>query len=134
MSISKPTALVTGASSGMGKEIALALLENGYAVYEAARRTDQMEKITQAGGRILHLDVTDETSIRAAITRIEQESGGVDILINNAGYGSYGAVEDVPMEEARRQFEVNLFGLARITQLVLPGMRTRGYGKIINIH
>ncbi|WP_319560762.1 SDR family NAD(P)-dependent oxidoreductase [Marispirochaeta sp.] len=104
-----PAALVTGASSGMGKQIALALLENGNTVYGAARRTEQMKRITEAGG-------------------------GVDILINNAGYGSYGAVEDVPMEEARRQFEINLFGLARITQLVLPGMRTRGYGKIINIH
>ncbi|ORC32995.1 short-chain dehydrogenase/reductase [Marispirochaeta aestuarii] len=133
MAETRRTALITGASSGMGKETALALIQAGYDVYGAARRINQMADIVTAGGHSLELDITDEKSIVSAVTYIEEAAGGIDILINNAGYGCYGAVEDVPLAEARRQFEVNLFGLAHITRLVLPGMRKRGYGKIVNI-
>ncbi len=131
--ISGKTALVTGASSGIGKSTVEALLKEGVTVYAAARRVEMMEDLASWGAFVLAMDVTDEDSLKKGVERILSESGSVDILINNAGYGSYGALEDVPMEEARRQFEVNIFGLARLTQLVLPGMRERGYGKIVNI-
>jgi len=127
------TALVTGASSGIGQETALLLKKHGFTVYGAARRVERMQVLEQQGIQILPLDVTREESMVNCVDTIVQRSGSVDILVNNAGYGSYGAVEDVPVDEARRQFEVNLFGLARITQLVLPGMRENGFGKIVNI-
>lgn len=126
-------ALITGASSGMGKDFALRLLQKGYIVYGGARRTEKMNDIVEAGGHALHLDLTDDASIVKVVEQIIAEQGRIDVLINNAGYGSYGAVEDVPLEEARRQFEVNLFGLARLCQLVLPHMREQHFGKIINI-
>ena len=132
-SIAGKVALVTGASSGIGYETAVALLDAGVTVYGAARRVEKMAELADRGARVLEMDVTSEESMVAGIQRIVEEAGGVDILINNAGYGSYGAVEDVPIEEAKRQFEVNIFGLARITQLVLPGMRENGFGKIVNI-
>ncbi|MAP64452.1 MAG: short-chain dehydrogenase/reductase [Microbacterium sp.] len=128
-----PVALITGASSGIGLAAALALLEKGWAVYGGARRVDRMQAITDAGGTALGLDVTDDASMTAALERIVAERGRIDVLVNNAGYGSYGALEDVPIDEARRQFEVNLFGLARLTQLVLPTMRALGRGRIVNI-
>ncbi len=127
------TALVTGASSGIGKSTVESLLKEGVTVYAAARRIEMMKDLEQAGARLVAMDVTDENSMTGGIDLILKEKGSVDILVNNAGYGSYGSIEDVPMEEARRQFEVNIFGLARLTQLVLPGMREKGYGKIINI-
>ncbi len=127
------TALVTGGSSGIGEASVRALLAAGFRVYAAARRVEKMAELAEAGARAIALDVTDEGSIRSALNLIEEEAGGVDVLVNNAGYGSYGAVEDVPMEEARRQFDVNLFGLARLTQLVIPGMRQKGWGRIINV-
>lgn len=133
INISKKVALVTGASAGMGKSIARDLLKKGVVVYATARRTEKMEDLKQAGARILALDVTSQSSIDQAIETINKESGGVDILINNAGYGSYGAVEDVAMEEAKRQFDVNLFGLAAVTKAVIPGMRAKKWGKIVNI-
>lgn len=126
-------ALVTGASSGMGKDFALRLIEEGYVVYGAARRVDRMADITAAGGQVLAMDVTDDDAMTAAVARIISERGRIDILINNAGYGQYGALEDVPMDEARRQLETNLFGAARLTQLCLPHMRSHRYGRIINI-
>src|SRR6266508_2942007 len=113
-------ALVTGASSGIGEATAKQLREAGYTVYAAARRVERMRHLTKSGIRPLAMDVTDEEPMRAGIDRILAEEGRIDVLVNNAGYGSYGAVEDVPMEEARRQFEVNVFGAARLTQLVLP--------------
>ncbi|HAS32972.1 MAG: short-chain dehydrogenase/reductase [Microbacterium sp.] len=128
-----PVALVTGASSGIGLATALALLERGWAVYGGARRVDRMGAISDAGGTTIELDVTDEASTTAAVDRILGERGRIDVLVNNAGYGSYGALEDVPLDEARRQFDVNIFGLARLTQLVLPTMRQLGRGRIINI-
>jgi NAD(P)-dependent dehydrogenase (short-subunit alcohol dehydrogenase family) len=125
--------LITGASSGMGKETAKRLLKEGYTVYTAARRVERMDDLKELGAIPIKMDITKEEDVVAAVEQIEQRHGGVDILINNAGYGSYGAIEDVPVDEARRQFEVNIFGLARLTQLVLPGMRRNRYGKIVNI-
>jgi len=129
----RPVALITGASSGLGKDIALRLLQDGYAVYGAARRVDRMQDIVAAGGTALAMDMADEPSLVTCVDRIIHEHGRIDVLINNAGYGQYGALEDVQIEDARRQFETNLFGLARLTQLCLPHMRARKAGKIFNI-
>lgn len=129
----KPVALITGASSGMGKDFALRLIAEGYTVYGAARRIERMRDIEAAGGLTLALDVTDDLSLSDGVARIIGEQGRVDVLINNAGYGQYGALEDVPMAEARRQIETNLIGAARLTQLCLPHMRARRFGRIINI-
>lgn len=128
----KGVVLITGASAGMGKATAELLLREGYIVYGAARRVENMKDIEAKGAHILAMDVTDEASMANGVNRIIQEQGRIDVLFNNAGYGSFGAVEDVSMEEARRQFEVNLFGLSRLTQLVLPHMRKQRSGKIIN--
>jgi short-subunit dehydrogenase len=125
--------LVTGASSGMGEATARLLNEKGYKVYAAARSVDQMKPLEVFGIKVLPLDLTDADSIVACVNSILKQDSRIDILINNAGYGSYGAVEDVPISEGRRQFEVNLFGLAHLTQLVLPQMRQNGFGRIVNI-
>ena len=106
------TALVTGASSGIGEDTARRLQALGYTVYGAARRTDRLRALAADGIRPLTMDVTDDASMTAGVNRILEETGRIDVLVNNAGYGSFGAVEDVPMDEARRQFEVNVFGLA----------------------
>lgn len=127
------TVLITGASSGIGMETALLLHKKGHKVYAAARRTERMQNLEGLGIRVLALDVTKEESMVAAVNTILKEAGTIDVLINNAGYGSYGALEDVPLSEARYQFEVNIFGLARMIQLVLPKMREQRSGKIINI-
>lgn len=125
--------LITGASSGIGEATVDALLAGGHTVYGAARRIDRMAGIAARGARTLAMDVTDDGSMAAGVAAILEAEGRIDVLVNNAGYGSYGALEDVPLEEARRQFEVNVFGLARLTQLVLPGMRARRSGTIVNI-
>ena len=130
--IKQKVALVTGASSGMGKDFAKALLKEGMVVYTAARRVEKMDDLKQLGAIPLKMDVTNEDEVKAAVEIIEKDHGGVDILLNNAGFGLYGAVEDVSIDDARYQFEVNLFGLARLTQLVLPSMRKKGAGTIIN--
>ena len=114
------TALVTGASSGMGEEIARTLHKLGYTVYAAARRTERLEQLATIGIHALTMDITDNESMTSGIEKIITETGHIDVLINNAGYGSYGAIEDIPMDEARHQFEVNVFGLARLIQLVSP--------------
>lgn len=129
----KRVVLVTGASSGIGKDFALQLLREGYMVYGAARRVDRMGDIEAAGGVALEMDVTDDAAMTAGIERIIGEQGRIDVLINNAGYGQMGALEDVPMDVARRQLEVNLIGVARLTQLVLPHMRAQKAGRIVNI-
>ena len=129
----KPVALITGASSGMGKDFALRLIAEGYRVYAAARRVDRMADIELAGGSTLPLDVTDDASMVRAVTQIVHREGRIDVLINNAGYGQYGALEDVPIDEGRRQMETNLIGVARLTQLCLPHMRAQAHGRIINI-
>jgi len=127
------TVLVTGASSGMGKAFAKALLAQGMTVYAAARRLDQMADLAALGAIVLKMDITREDQVLAAVQRIEQGHGALDVLINNAGFGMYGAMEDTSLADARYQFEVNLFGQARLTQLLLPAMRARRSGKIINI-
>ena len=127
------TALVTGASSGIGKAIAHRLLKDGHTVYVAARRVDKMKDLEELGARSLAMDITDEDQVRTAVDRISDENGGVDVLVNNAGFGLYGAMEDIPIQDARYQFEVNLFGLAHLTQLVLPHMRAQQAGTIINM-
>ncbi len=129
----KPVALVTGASSGMGKAFARALLAEGMVVYAAARRVEQMADLVSLGAITLRMDITQENEMQAAVQRIERERGGVDVLINNAGFGLYGSMEETSLQEAHYQFEVNLFGMARLTQLVLPSMRAKRRGKIINI-
>jgi len=126
-------ALVTGASSGMGKDFARALLSEGMVVYAAARRVGQMNDLKQLGAIPLKMDVTNEEDVQAAVRTIEADHGGVDVLINNAGIAMFGAMEDFSVADARYQFEVNLFGAARLTQLVLPAMRGKQAGKIINI-
>ncbi len=127
------TVLVTGASSGMGKETAKKLLADGYTVYVAARRVERMADLEQLGATAIAMDISKDEDIVAAVEKITAESGGIDVLINNAGFGSYGAMEDTSLEDARYQFEVNLFGLARLTQLTLPYMREKKAGRVINI-
>ncbi len=127
------TALITGASSGIGAMTARELVKNGYTVYAAARRIDKMKELEKERIKPVFLDLTDEDSMIQCVQSILDEAGKIDILVNNAGYGSYGAIEDVPMEEAKRQFEVNLFGMARLIQLVTPSMRENHFGKIVNV-
>jgi len=126
-------ALVTGASSGIGESIAVHLAESGWTVHAVARRVERMAGLAARGVDTFAMDVTDDASMVAGVDRILSEHGQIDALVNNAGYGSYGPVEHVPIGEARRQFEVNVFGLARLTQLVTPHMRTRRRGRIVNI-
>ena len=128
----KKVILVTGASSGIGYETALLLAQQGHKVYAAARRFDLLQSLSDEDVTPIKLDVTDEASMVACVNHILKQEGRVDVLINNAGYGYFGAIENVTMEEARRQLEVNVFGLARLCQLVLPSMREHGKGRIIN--
>jgi NAD(P)-dependent dehydrogenase (short-subunit alcohol dehydrogenase family) len=126
-------ALVTGGSSGIGEATALALAQTGYTVYAGARRVERMQHLKEYEIRPLALDVTNDESMQFAVSQILASEGCIDVLVNNAGYGSYGALEDVPLSEARSQFEVNVFGAARLTQLVLPQMRKQRSGTIVNI-
>lgn len=128
----KKNILITGASSGIGFDAAKTLAQQGHRVYAAARRVELMEPLKAFGVQVLRLDVTDETSMNQCVESMIQAEGHIDVLVNNAGYGYFGAIENVPLEEARRQLEVNVFGLARLTQLVLPYMRKQGRGRIIN--
>lgn len=121
---------ITGASSGIGKDTALKLAQAGHTVYGAARRVEQIESIPNV--HAVKLDLTDSQSIQAAVDHVLKAAGHIDVLINNAGYGSYGAIEDVSIADAKRQFDVNLFGVAALTQAVLPGMRAQHSGRIIN--
>ncbi len=125
--------IVTGASSGLGKDFALHLLKKGHKVYGMARRVEKMVDIEAAGGKSIALDITDEEQIQSAVNEVIKAEGRIDVLINNAGYAVYGTVEDVPIDMARRQFEVNIFGLASLTQKVIPFMREAKSGTIINI-
>ena len=126
-------ALVTGASSGIGKDIARQLISDGFQVYAAARGIDRMADLAALGARLLRLDLSREDEIAAAVALILDEVGRVDVLVNNAGFGLYGPIEEIPLDEARYQFEVNLFGAARLTQLLLPAMRDRRAGTIVNV-
>jgi NAD(P)-dependent dehydrogenase (short-subunit alcohol dehydrogenase family) len=125
--------LVTGCSSGIGRATAERLAKAGWNVHASARRPETIEDLADAGCKILALDVTDEQSMRDAVDAVEREEGAVGVLINNAGYSQSGAVESVSMEQVRRQFETNVFGLVRLSQLVLPGMRRQGWGRIVNL-
>ena len=127
------TVLITGASSRHRQGDCRKLLDEGYTVYAAARRLDRMRDLEDLGATALKMDVTKKADVVAGVERVKGEQGGTDILINNAGFGLYGAMEDTPLDEARYQFEVNLFGAARLTQLVLPYMREQRAGKIVNI-
>ncbi|UKA48086.1 oxidoreductase [Arthrobacter sp. FW305-123] len=127
------TALVTGASTGIGYATAIALSSAGFTVYAGARRLEKMEPLKQHGITVLPLDVTSEESMRSAVAIVEAAHCRIDVLVNNAGYGSYGSLEEVPLAEGRRQFDVNVMGLARMTQLVIPGMRRARSGRIINV-
>ncbi|MBJ2149817.1 oxidoreductase [Paracoccus sp. IB05] len=129
----QPTALVTGASSGMGKSIAKRLIADGYLVYVAARSVDKMADLAALGAVPLAMDISKDAEIVATVATITERSGGVDVLVNNAGYGLYGPVEEIELDDARYQFEVNVFGPARLTQLLLPAMRANGKGTIVNI-
>jgi len=129
----KRVALVTGASSGIGEATATLLAKNGYTVYGAARRIEKMEHLRSLGIHTLSMDVSVDDSITKAVDKIIAVEGTIDVLINNAGFGSFGAVEDVSMKDARYQLEVNVVGLARLCQLVLPYMRKQRSGKIVNV-
>ena len=129
----KKVILVTGASSGIGFDAAEAFARQGHRVYAAARRVERMEPLKALGVVPLRMDVTDEASLEAGVRTVLEAEGRIDALVNNAGYGYFGAIENVPLEEARRQLEVNVFGLARLCQLVLPSMRAQGSGRIVNI-
>ena len=129
----KKTALVTGASSGMGKSIARRLIQDGYQVYVAARNVEKMADLARLGAQPLRMDISVDEQIVSGVNTILAETGGVDVLVNNAGFGLYGPVEEIGIDEARYQFEVNLFGAARLTQLLLPAMRDRRSGHIVNI-
>ncbi|MDG4766527.1 oxidoreductase [Solwaraspora sp. WMMD406] len=131
--MSDKVAIVTGASAGIGEATARKLRAMGYQVYAVARRTERIALLAEVGIRPVRVDITDDAALVDLVKQVLAESGRVDVLVNNAGYGSFGAVEDVPLDEARRQFDVNVFGLARLTQLVLPQMRRQGSGRIVNI-
>ena len=125
--------LITGCSTGIGRAAAEQLATSGWKVYATARDVEKIKDLAVRGCELLPLDVTDEASMRTAVEEVERREGAVGVLINNAGYSQSGAVEEVSMEKVRRQFETNVFGLVRMCQLVLPGMRRQGWGRIVNI-
>jgi NAD(P)-dependent dehydrogenase (short-subunit alcohol dehydrogenase family) len=132
MNVSKAV-LITGCSSGIGWTTAKYLSDVGWRVYATARNVEKIAPLEESGCRLLALDVTDEDSMASAVEEVEREEEAVGALVNNAGYSQSGAVETVPMEKVRAQFETNVFGLVRMCQLVLPGMRRQGYGRIVNL-
>jgi len=125
--------LITGCSTGIGRATAERLAGHGHTVYATARRPESIADLEEKGCRTLALDVTDEGSMHTAVAAVEEAEGAVGALVNNAGYSQSGAIEDVPMEQVRKQFETNVFGLIRMCQLVLPGMRKQGDGRIVNV-
>jgi NADP-dependent 3-hydroxy acid dehydrogenase YdfG len=125
--------LITGCSSGIGKATAEQLVAEGWTVYATARRLETLTDLERQGCKTLALDVTDEASMTAAVDAVTEAEGAVGVLVNNAGYSQSGAVESVPMDDVRREFETNVFGLLRMCQLVLPGMREQRWGRIVNL-
>lgn len=125
--------VVTGASSGIGKSTALQLIEEGHIVYGVARRVEKMQDLVAAGGHALQMDVTNHDQVKEVMGKVIADNGRIDVLVNNAGYAVYGPIEEVSYEQARRQFEVNIFGLAEVTKAALPSMRENRSGTIINI-
>ena len=126
-------ALITGCSSGVGYATALAFRAAGFETFATARNSAQLGDLRAAGCQVLTLDVTDEAARRAAIEAVERRFGSIGILVNNAGYGQYGPVEEILLDDMRRQFETNVFGSLRLSQLVLPAMRRTGRGRIVNV-
>lgn len=133
MIMKKNVILITGASSGIGFETAKMLASFGHIVYGTSRSMDRLEKLKEFGVNLLELDVSIDESCKNCINRIIEKEGKIDVLINNAGFGSYGPIETVSIEDAKKQFEVNVYGVIRVTQLVIPYMRDNGYGRIINV-
>jgi NADP-dependent 3-hydroxy acid dehydrogenase YdfG len=125
--------LITGCSTGIGRATAKYLAERGLTVYATARRIESIQDLEEHGCRLLQLDVTDEESMRRAVSAVEEQEGAVGALVNNAGYSLSGAIESVSMEEVRKQFDTNVLGLIRMCQLVLPGMRRQLHGRIVNV-
>jgi len=133
MSEPSKAVLITGCSSGIGRATALRLARGGWRVYATARRPETLGDLREAGCDTLALDVTDEQSMQSAVKRVQAEAGAVGVLVNNAGYSQGGAIETVPLDAVRRQFETNVFGLVRLTQLALPAMRAQRWGKVVNV-
>jgi NAD(P)-dependent dehydrogenase (short-subunit alcohol dehydrogenase family) len=133
MAVQRRVALVTGASSGIGKATAIALRSAGFTTYASARNPQTLSDLAAKGCHVLQLDITDEASMLTAVRSIEATHGAISVLVNNAGYNQIGPLEELMMEEIRRQFETNVFGLLRMCQLVLPGMRQQHYGRMINV-
>src|SRR5215203_117312 len=125
--------LITGCSTGIGRETAKLLASNGWTVYATARRPDSIADLEAHGCKLLALDVTDDASARAAVDAVTAAEGAVGVLINNAGINELGAIETVPLDRVRAMFETNLFGMMRMCQLVLPGMREQSWGRIVNV-
>ena len=133
MSGQSKAVLITGCSSGIGRETARHLTAKGWKVYATARRPESIEDLRDEGCKTFACDVTDESSMSACVAAVQESGGPIGVLINNAGYSQSGAIEEVPMDAIRRQFETNVFGLIRMCQLDLPGMRTQGWGRIVNV-
>jgi NAD(P)-dependent dehydrogenase (short-subunit alcohol dehydrogenase family) len=127
------TVLITGCSTGIGRETAKRLARSGWTVYATARRTASIEDLEADGCRLLALDVTDEASMQAAVDTVKEQEGAVGVLVNNAGINELGAVESVPIDKVRALFETNVFGPVRLAQMVLPGMREQGFGRIVTV-
>ena len=127
----KKVALVTGASSGFGKTVSLGLLDKGYTLYAAARRLEPMKELEEKGAKLISMDVTDDDSVQKGVKQILEDEGRIDLVFNNAGYGAYGPVDIVPIDDVIRQFDVNLFGVARVNAAVLPTMRAQRSGRIV---
>jgi NAD(P)-dependent dehydrogenase (short-subunit alcohol dehydrogenase family) len=131
--VTSKAVLITGCSSGIGRETAKLLASNGWNVYATARRLDAIADLEAHGCKRLALDVTDDDSARTAVETVEEAEGAVGVMINNAGINELGAIETVPIDRVRQIFETNLFGMIRMCQLVLPGMRRQHWGKIVNV-
>jgi NAD(P)-dependent dehydrogenase (short-subunit alcohol dehydrogenase family) len=133
MTTTRPAVLITGCSSGVGEAAAQRFLRAGHPVYATARNVGALAALQEAGAVALPLDLTEKDTMVAAVKRVESDHGAVGILVNNAAYGIQGATERIDIDDARRQFETNFFGLATLTQLVLPAMRARRSGRIVNV-
>ncbi|EMA63135.1 short-chain dehydrogenase/reductase SDR [Halorubrum lipolyticum DSM 21995] len=127
------TVLITGCSSGIGRAAARAFLDEGWTVYATARNPADIETLGEAGCELATLDVTDQSDVDRVVDRILDEEGAIDALINNAGYGQFGPVEDVPTAKVHEQFDVNVYGPHRLVKAVLPGMRRERDGTIVNV-
>jgi NAD(P)-dependent dehydrogenase (short-subunit alcohol dehydrogenase family) len=131
--VTSKAVLITGCSTGIGRATATLLAGEGWTVYATARRLESIEDLAGQGCKLLALDVTDDASTAAAVAAVEAAEGAVGVLINNAGINELGAIETVPLDRVRQLFETNLFGMIRMCQLVLPGMRRQQWGQIVNV-